>query len=189
MKLIKLTGKYAVGEFEFVMVDDEDYEELNKYNWNLTFATKNKKDGKIYEYTKPYPQIQSRMNYKLISMSRYIMKHPEGLVDHIDRNTLNNQKSNLRVVNKQNNSLNKKAVENTSSRFTGVYWDKKSEKWHVCVKKDRKTKHLGLFYSEIEAAEMRDLFMVKYFLGFARLNFPEKEEYYKEKLKNSYGYL
>jgi len=82
MRKIKLTqGKYA-------LVDDEDFEYLNQWNWYAGenrsgfFAARGEFNGK---------------NMNKILMHRVIMNCEKGkVVDHIDHNTLNNQKSNLR---------------------------------------------------------------------------------------------
>ena len=51
---------------------------------------------------------------KVILLHRIIMGNPEGLViDHINHNTLDNRKSNLRIVTYRENALNKSPYSNT----------------------------------------------------------------------------
>jgi hypothetical protein len=77
---------------ERILVDDWNYDWLNKYTWNVA-------DGRYTWYA-----ISNR-----IFMHRLIMNTPEGLVvDHKDWNGLNNQESNLRNCTHQVNSWNRR---------------------------------------------------------------------------------
>jgi hypothetical protein len=59
-----------------------------------------------------------------------------------------------------------------SSRFKGVCWSKKREKWVVYIKKDQVNRYVGSFHDEIAAAEAYDEAARELFGGHARLNFP-----------------
>jgi hypothetical protein len=88
MKEIKLTQGFST------IVDDDDFEFLNKFKWHLA-KTKMKKIAIRYIIT----DINKR---KTIFMHRVIANIPHGkFVDHIDHNGLNNQKSNLRIYSQQ----------------------------------------------------------------------------------------
>lgn len=50
-----------------------------------------------------------------------------------------------------NNLPIKNNLKLNSSKYRGVYWDKKSKKWHASISTNRKTKHLGYFINEIDA--------------------------------------
>ncbi|MHC4659365.1 MAG: HNH endonuclease signature motif containing protein, partial [Planctomycetota bacterium] len=110
-KLIPLTqGKFAI-------VDADDYDRLAKYKWCAT------KNGQTF-----YACRASRG--KKIFMHREIMKPPKGLqVDHIDRNALNNRKTNLRPCTKAQNNRNTGPRRNSSSTYKGVFWEKCCRKW------------------------------------------------------------
>lgn len=84
-------------------------------------------------------------------MNKHFGKTPDGMViDHVDRNGLNNSKNNLRFVSLSNSMLNtRKRIRKTTSRFKGVYLHKKSNKWAASFKNT----HLGLFSSEEIAHE------------------------------------
>ena len=71
------------------------------------------------------------------------INNPKIKIDHIDRNTLNNCVSNLRMVSNQQNMFNTKAK--------GYYWFKASQKWRACLMIDGKQIHLGLFELEEDA--------------------------------------
>ena len=68
-------------------------------------------------------------------------------VDHIDGNRLNNTRSNLRLVTRQQNTWNKK--------YVGVHRHSTCDRWVVQIKVDNKTLHLGLFKTKEEALKVR----------------------------------
>ncbi len=155
VKLIPLTqGKFAI-------VDDDDYEHLNKYKW-CALKTHN---NKFYAVR--------RKNNKTIIMHRQIMNVPEGLVvDHIDGNGLNNRKNNLRICTQAQNIHNSRPRRNRSSKYKGVFWDKVNKKWSTNIRKGDKRIYLGGFDDEIEAALAYDRKAAELFGEFAYLNFP-----------------
>ena len=75
------------------------------------------------------------------------------------------------MAGKQNNA-NSKKQKNTSSDYKGVGWNKKANKWRAKIQIDSKSKHLGYFDSEIEAAKQYDKKAKEHFGEYAKLNFP-----------------
>lgn len=73
--------------------------------------------------------------------------------DHIDRDRLNNRRSNLRVTTHPQNSQNHPGQPDASSAHRGVTWDRRKQKWRAQVGINGKTVYLGRFESEHEAAE------------------------------------
>ena len=80
---------------------------------------------------------------------------PVGMVDHKDRNPLNNRWSNLREVTQRVNAQNRSLNSNNKSGVRGVYWNNQMHKWHAQIAKDRKKIHLGLFDSFDDAVLAR----------------------------------
>ena len=83
-----------------------------------------------------------------------LQKGDKAVVDHIDRNPLNCQRSNLRLgttsdnmCNRQKNIINNKC----HSKYKGVH--SQHGKWSAKVIKDKKTYYLGTFNTEVEAAQ------------------------------------
>jgi hypothetical protein len=93
--------------------------------------------------------------------------------DHINHDGLDNRRENLRLATNQENSHNQRAIENCSSVYKGVSWDKNRKKWRVYIKYKNIKHHVGRFDSEIEAAKAYDQVAIGLFGNFAVLNFPK----------------
>ncbi len=158
MKKIPLTkGKFA-------LVDDEDYEHLMQWKWHVNaygYAVRNEKSW--YEGVK--------RKRKILFMHRLINKTPDGFhTDHIDGNTLNNKKNNLRDATRSKNMMNQKKREKCFSRYKGVCFSKDRQKWQVDIQKNKKSIFIGRFTCEIEAARAYNKAALEHFGEFARLN-------------------
>ncbi len=153
IRFIPLTqGKVAV-------VDADDYDWLSRYKWYA-----NKKASGFYACT--------HKGQRLLYMHRLITGAPKDLVvDHIDRNSLNNRRSNLRLCTKRQNSFNQRGQRGTS-RYKGVYRHKQLKKWAAVIEKNEKQMRLGFFRCEEDAAKAYDKIAKKIFGEFAYLNFP-----------------
>jgi hypothetical protein len=156
MKTIKLT------QGQVTIVDDEDFEELNKHKW---YAHKNG----THWYVRRYAKINGR--YKKVFMHREILHAPTGIgVDHKDNDGLNNLKTNIRLANKVENSRNRGPNKNNKSGFKGVSWRKDNQKWEAMIEYSQKHIHLGKFSTKEEAALAYNKAAIQYFGEFAYLN-------------------
>lgn len=82
-------------------------------------------------------------------------KNPRDVIDHIDRNPLNNRKDNLRWVSQSCNTRNTPRMAKGTSVYRGVHLIVGSKKnpWRATIKSpDGSRKHLGLFKTEASAA-------------------------------------
>ena len=149
MKEIKLTDNFVA------LVDDEDYEFLSRFNWSAHY-----KGGKWYADLS-------------ISMHRFILNlhKADGHVDHINGNTLDNRRSNLRTVTRSQNQMNAKRREDNTSGYKGV--SRHNNKWMARISINGKRFFLGHFDTPIEAAKAYDTVAKEYCKEFAQLNFPE----------------
>lgn len=156
MKYINITQGYKV------IVDDEDYEHLNQWHWQIA------KQG---EYASRRFWNRETKTYKTITMHRYIMNIPKGKdVDHINGNGLDNRRSNLRLATRSENIRNSFKQSNNTSGFKGVTWHKHIKKWQAQGYINYKHKFLGYFKTKEEAALAYNEFAKKCYGEFARLN-------------------
>ncbi len=91
-------------------------------------------------------------------------------IDHINGDSLDNRKCNLRLANHSQNSMNAKKRFNCSSIYKGVSFKKDKKKWSSIIGKDSKRKLIGYFKTELEASIAYDREAIKLFGEFARLN-------------------
>jgi hypothetical protein len=147
-----------LGDGFYTYVDAADYEWLSQWTWSLVggYAGRVSRDG-------------------LILLHREIMKPPQGMVvDHKNRNKLDNTRDNLRVCTHGQNVQNRGKRRGCSSRFLGVYHMKDQGKYHAYVYYERRQCSCGDFADENEAARAHDAKAVELYGEFARLNFPEE---------------
>ncbi len=100
-------------------------------------------------------------------------KAPLGLlVDHRNTDLLDNRRANLRLATHSQNSCNsRRDKSNTLSRYRGVSFSKRKQKWFAAIRANGKKMWLGYFDSEEDAARAYDAAASKYHKEFARLNF------------------
>jgi hypothetical protein len=149
----------------------EDHERIMKYKWNS-----GDKDG----------YVTTRSNGKTVRIHRLLMNCPEDkIVDHINGNILDNRRENLRIVDASSNAQNKRknTLKKLISQYMGVCLDPRNNTWRAGITINKKNIGLGVFSSEIEAAEQRDCYIVQRLPNsYYNLNFPEKKEMYKNKI-------
>lgn len=157
MREILLTqGKTAV-------VDDDDYIFLMQWKWSY--------NGR-YAVRGEYLGIFSgKYKYKMIRMHRIISNTPAKMqTDHINGNGIDNRRSNLRICTHKENLCNQQLQQGKSSIYKGVYRRKDKNKWQAYIHINDKSKYLGLFMNEIDAAMAYNESAIKYFGEFARIN-------------------
>ncbi|MBP7051834.1 MAG: HNH endonuclease [Phycisphaerae bacterium] len=153
--------KIPLTQGQFALVDADDYEELNKHKWCVTW-------GKHTYYA-----CRGGPDGKLILMHREIMKPPAGMVvDHINLDGLDNRKRNLRNGTSEQNSYNR-APHRVSTGFKGVRYEERTGKYKAIIRHKGKDIFIGWFGDPIEAAKARDRVARELYGEFAYLNFPE----------------
>jgi len=159
MKELLLNQKCKTSPKGFVtLVDDEDFEFLNQFNWTLTKHKRAKT-----------PYVMRTENTKGILMHRQILKaEKDEMIDHIDGNGLNNQKSNLRFCTQSQNNYN----SNRKGKFgyKGIYYKKTHNRFIAVIYINKKPKVVGRCKTAMEAAIIYNQFALKYYGDFAKLN-------------------
>lgn len=178
MKEIKLSKGYTT------LIDDEDYELVSKSSWFAKIA--NKYRNTLYAARTISNSTQREFYSTLIgspilgtqlTLHRLILKcGPNDMVDHIDGNGLNNQKSNLRVCTVQQNAQNRKRRTDNVAGYKGVLRNKHilpgSRCWQAKIT-DPKTKKqitVGNYYTKEDAAIAYNEMAIKLFGDYALLN-------------------
>ena len=154
-------GKYAI-------VDPEDYVWLSLNKWYAC-----NRDRTYYAIRGQWsPILKKRLT---ISMHREIIDVPEGLfADHINHNGWDNRKANLRPATAADNARNARYPKiNTSSKYRGVWYNKKKKRWRAVIGINNTRKVIGNFRDEIDAAKAYDKAAKHFYREFAILNFPE----------------
>ena len=97
-------------------------------------------------------------------------------VDHINRDKLDNRRSNLRIATATQNSINKGRENGSTSEHKGVCWDNTKKRWLAQIGKQNKNYYIGVFKDEKQAAKAYDKRAKELFGEFAYLNFPDELE-------------
>lgn len=145
----------------FALIDNEDYNRMNRWKW---YAVK-RVNGL---YAERVITIKN-MKQLRIRMSREIMRYVGGKeVDHINHNSLDNQKHNLRLCTHSENNMNKTKQKNNTSGYKGVSLEGK--KWRVRISKEGEEHYLGRFINKEDAAIAYNNAALKYHGEYAHLN-------------------
>ena len=132
--ILKNIKKQIIGN---AIVDDDEWYRIAKHSWCML----NKGNG----------YAVSRINNVLTQMHRFIMPDHDR-IDHINNDSLDNRKENLRPIDASGNSQNVKKQKNCASKYKGVWYSKEKKKWAAEIKKNYVKHRLGYFKTEEDAA-------------------------------------
>lgn len=163
--------KIPLTQNQYALVDDEDYEYLNRWKW---CAHWNPKTNSFYAVRN---EVVAKGKSKTIRMHRAIMQEPVGkVVDHDNHNTLDNRKENLRICDQADNMHNFRKPLNNTSGYKGVTINRQKSKNRVRkyitaqIGVNGKVLRLGYFKTLQDAAKAYNEAAIKYFGEFALLN-------------------
>ncbi len=152
---------------EFAIVDDADYNKLCGYNWYI----QKKKSGVMYAIR----HIWINGKRTTMRMHREILKEKgQTIIDHINRNGLDNRKSNLRKCSSGCNAHNSKIYSTNTSGYKGVTYnkDRNGVRKYIAayISNGNKGNYLGRYKTEVLAAEAYDQKAIELFGEFALTN-------------------
>lgn len=142
------------------LLDIDDYSLISGYSWILT------PNG----YLTAYSHLENGKS-KRVTLSRLLMNPKDDeQVDHINGDTTDNRRKNLRVCTPSQNSMNIKTPSDNTSGKKGVYWRNDDKKWGAYIQIGKRTKNLGSCSDFQEACDVRDKAELKYYGEFVRQN-------------------
>lgn len=152
----------------WTIIDLEDLKRVINfpYTW---FAKYNHTNDEYYVVASVYhPELQQT---RPIFLHQFLTNANGKDVDHENNDTLDNRKSNLRIVVESNNSKNRKGRnKNNKSGYRNVTWNKADGKWIVQLQISGKNKRLGSFDDVHEAGKFAEEMRQKYYGEFAGKN-------------------
>lgn len=156
--ILEVGGKYGW----FAVVDDDVYAWASKSKW---YVKKCRRGG----YYVVRHEGRSSGSRKCLYLHVLIMG---GKSDHIDHNTMNCLKSNLRRCTTRQNNFNKRIRSDNRSGYKGI--EKLGGKWRARITCDGLLVPLGYFADKVEAARAYDRAALIFHGEFACLNFPDE---------------
>jgi hypothetical protein len=152
VKTIPLTrGKVAI-------VDDEDFEYLSQWKWHCTNAGYAARRGFWGGWVDG-----KKMNGPMILMHRLVNNTPDGFdTDHINRDTLDNRKANLRTATRSENNRNSDPQKRNKSGYKGVL--KRCNRWVASYKHlNGELRYIGSYATAEIASVAREMYIHGYF--------------------------
>lgn len=117
-------------------IDGEDVSLVEGYPWRLS----------------SHGYANARVGNGVVYLHRLVMGNPDGMVDHINGDKLDNRKANLRVVDAAGNAQNRNVFGGRYSKHRGVTRNKRTGKWIAQARLRGKQVNIGTFNTEIDAA-------------------------------------
>ena len=180
-KVLKWYGKKPTTWYASVMNAYGDNPRYNEISY--VYAEKRLTPKQQNYINENYPGIlkpkKNGGTTKNLLLHRFVMEAPHDMfVDHINGNTLDCRKENLRLCTFQQNCQNRKKRSDSRHKYIGISkrhsdWNLKKP-WRGCVKHLGKNYYTECFKTEYEAAKARDELAKKMRGEFARLNFPDE---------------
>ena len=111
-----------------------------------------------------------RLNRYLMGLTNTDIYTTEQVVDHINGDSMDNRKSNLRICTQADNMKNQKKSKKNTSGHKGVCWASREKRWIAYIKVDGKNITLGYFKNKEDAINARLKAEEKYYSEFKFIN-------------------
>lgn len=147
-----MTTKIPLTQGQHALIDDEDVPLIKRWKWRAQW----KPNIKSFYAVRSKNSADVKGAPETIRMHRVIMNYPENLqVDHINHNTLDNCKRNLRIVTNKENQQNRiRANKNSISGRLNISWLETTQKWRVKIGVNGREVDFGCFTSLREAVHV-----------------------------------
>lgn len=157
MREVQLTKGYVA------LVSDADYEFVSQWKWHALIGTHHVYACRTY---------RSKGRKSMVYMHRALLNAPQDMdVDHINRNSLDNQRDNLRLATRAQNVRNQGPSKSSTSGYKGIRWHQRHQRWYASIKSNRKSHYLGHYGTAEEAARAYDKAAKEMHGEFAYQNF------------------
>lgn len=143
-----------------IYIDKKDLKFFNSRKWHLFL---NRTNGA--KYLRGWDVKRKK---KIFFHREIIKANNNQQVDHINGNSLDNRKSNLRKCSLRQNILNRKKPKNNTSGYKGVF--KIKNRWKALIGVNKKRIYLGCFLNKKDAAKAYNDAAIKYFGKFSNIN-------------------
>lgn len=161
-------GVYSINSTGIIIANERPYVDKNGVSFKKSFKVMAMggldRNGYKYISLRKDGKSKSYRLYQILARTFLIDNRGTSLqVDHKDRNRVNDDLTNLRMVHRLINGNNRKHNKTSSTKVRGVAFSKQHSKWKVMVNEDKRLKYLGLFNSMEEALKIREEFQNKKF--------------------------
>lgn len=140
------------------LVDADMFEYLSQWNWHS--------HGQEIQLYAARVEMPVRILYL---MHREVITVPDGMVcDHINGNTLDNRRCNLRAVTQMQNVWNSQRDRDSQQPYKGVFRRKDTDKWRACITINKVRFRLGQYDTAEEAKAVYDAKAIEHFGEYYR---------------------
>lgn len=142
---MRLTGKRGLT----TKLDPEDYEKFKDEKWTVSGCAK---PGVYYaSKSQNIGKVDGKSRFKKRSLHKEILECPPGMeIDHINGDTLDNRKANLRLCTRNQNAQNR-SRKRAPGKLKGAYFMKATSRWYSRIQTDGKDLFLGWFDNDVAA--------------------------------------
>jgi hypothetical protein len=151
------------------LIDYDDWIKIKDMIWNVVYRKTRQNSDDYYVLHNEYIGMKNgHSNYNSILLHRFITGAKEdNIIDHINHNTLDNRKCNLRISEQNENLKHRNGKnQNNKSGYRNVFWDNNQCVWKVTLCDNYKTIYIGTFNDVHEAGKAAEEARQKYYGEF-----------------------